>query len=366
MSLTDIIYEKINDGYSYGIYGSFKVIVMVRNGYINATKLCKHYNDSRSNYDSPKDFKKWYDSESTKDIIKEVTHMIRSSHDINQSSLEPIIINDSNLSELRGTYIHPSLMPHLCSWVSPKFAIKVGDVVNYHLTTYMRNQNLELMRKIDEHSESTKQQFEHINECTKYIKDVFEYVKNIQADVTTLIDITTEQIESTNLARECLSPTRVIFENHTESMAVIKNKDPSSFYKYKMISGTYTYVKVTVGRLTGTKFENINSNNKDPWLVISDDDIDADDYEHTFVKAYSDIANVKHLLKYIKELIFEPGGINFNIEVSESDMLERIQTTINNRPLIPTSPVTPKIGPRRPTFNIKEYRPKSKLIPILK
>jgi hypothetical protein len=43
MSLNQIGFEFINENYTYGQYGEFKVIMMVKNHYINATKLCQKY-----------------------------------------------------------------------------------------------------------------------------------------------------------------------------------------------------------------------------------------------------------------------------------------------------------------------------------
>jgi len=42
-----------------------------------------------------------------------------------------IVINSGNTDTLiRGTYAHPDLVPHIASWVSPKFAIKVSGIIN--------------------------------------------------------------------------------------------------------------------------------------------------------------------------------------------------------------------------------------------
>ena len=42
-----------------------------------------------------------------------------------------ITINGGNQTLLtRGTYAHPDLVPHIASWVSPKFAIKVSGIIN--------------------------------------------------------------------------------------------------------------------------------------------------------------------------------------------------------------------------------------------
>ena len=40
-SLNGLIFEDINDDYGYGEYGEFKVIIMKKNQYIKATKLCE-------------------------------------------------------------------------------------------------------------------------------------------------------------------------------------------------------------------------------------------------------------------------------------------------------------------------------------
>ncbi len=34
-----IAFENINDTYSYGLYGEFKVVINTHNGFVNATKL---------------------------------------------------------------------------------------------------------------------------------------------------------------------------------------------------------------------------------------------------------------------------------------------------------------------------------------
>jgi hypothetical protein len=43
--IREISFKDINDVYSWGNYGDFKVIIMKENGYINATKIC---NDAKT------------------------------------------------------------------------------------------------------------------------------------------------------------------------------------------------------------------------------------------------------------------------------------------------------------------------------
>ena len=47
-----------------------------------------------------------------------------------------IPVNETILNlqiNLKGTYTHPLLIPHIASWVSPKFAIMVSEIVNNYL-----------------------------------------------------------------------------------------------------------------------------------------------------------------------------------------------------------------------------------------
>lgn len=38
--IREIIFLKINDEFSWGKYADFKIIILKKNGYINATKIC--------------------------------------------------------------------------------------------------------------------------------------------------------------------------------------------------------------------------------------------------------------------------------------------------------------------------------------
>jgi hypothetical protein len=98
-------------------YGEFKVIMMRENGYINVTKLCK---------DGNKEFRNWNTNKSSDLFINEVSSALG----LQRSGLL-IVINSGNTDTLiRGTYAHPDLVPHIASWVSPSFAIKVSRIVN--------------------------------------------------------------------------------------------------------------------------------------------------------------------------------------------------------------------------------------------
>ena len=120
-SITNLAYESINDKYSKAKYGDFDVIMDMSNGYINGTKLCA---------DGGKFLKNWLRNDNNKDLIKTFEGMVESSAHIRA---ELLINNMAGMYELRGTYVHPKLIPHIASWVSSMFAFKVSEIVNNFL-----------------------------------------------------------------------------------------------------------------------------------------------------------------------------------------------------------------------------------------
>ena len=117
--IKDLIFENINDKYAWGNYGEFKVLMMRENGFINVTKLCM---------EGEKRFLKWNENKSSELFINEVSSSTR----IRVDDIL-ITITGGNQPLIRGTYAHPDLVPHIASWVSPSFAIKVSRIVNEYL-----------------------------------------------------------------------------------------------------------------------------------------------------------------------------------------------------------------------------------------
>ena len=119
LDITKLAYEKINDKYSKAKYGEFDVIMDMTTGYINATKLCT---------DGGKQVKAWLRNDGNKELIK----YFENSHRSNFTPMTNILTGGQN-TELRGTYVHPKLITHIASWVSPAFAWKVSEIVNNFL-----------------------------------------------------------------------------------------------------------------------------------------------------------------------------------------------------------------------------------------
>ena len=119
LNITNLAYEKINDKYSKAKYGEFDVIMNMTTGYINATKLCT---------DGGKHMKNWTRNDGNKELIDVFNKKIN-----NQLNFEPVLICDDSYGITRGTYVHPKLITHIASWVSPAFAWKVSEIVNNFL-----------------------------------------------------------------------------------------------------------------------------------------------------------------------------------------------------------------------------------------
>src|SRR5271170_5856234 len=107
--IKNIMFEKINDHYSYGKYGDFKVIIMNKNGFINGTKLCK---------DGNKQFKNWIrNSDSKKSISDTAKELGLDADDM------LILIKGGQNALIRGTYVHYELVTEIAFWTNKKFKI---------------------------------------------------------------------------------------------------------------------------------------------------------------------------------------------------------------------------------------------------
>lgn len=138
--MTTISFKEINENYSLGKYGDFNVIIMKSNGYINATKLCS---DAVTKSGKQKTFRHWKKNTGAKELMEEAS-------DVNKFSIDDIsiVIAGGNLPEIRGTYVHPDLIPHIVSWVSPKFAVRASKIINkYFLRKAVKEQEKIIEKK---------------------------------------------------------------------------------------------------------------------------------------------------------------------------------------------------------------------------
>jgi hypothetical protein len=114
-SITELIYESIASSqkdHTFGRakYGEFEVIVM-ENGYINATKLCAL---------GGKRFEHWLDNNKSKDMI---------SYFESKLGVIKILIKGGSNPEVTGTYVHELLINPIICWISPMFTYFVSTIL---------------------------------------------------------------------------------------------------------------------------------------------------------------------------------------------------------------------------------------------
>nr|QZX43509.2 KilA-N domain-containing protein [Mimivirus sp.] len=134
--MNNVVFQDINEQYAYGQYSEFVVIIDKYTGYINATKLCGLNNNGKG-------FKNWLPNKHSKELIKEVAKLagIPADHVIEKVS--------KGLNEIRGSYAHPKLIPHIASWCSCEFALKVSDIINSFVFNEFKKESDEYKDKMN-------------------------------------------------------------------------------------------------------------------------------------------------------------------------------------------------------------------------
>ncbi len=196
-NLADIAFEQIVGDYYWGKYGEFKVIIDTRTGYINATELCKL---AMSRMGGPKQFSMWRQNTSSDDLISAASR----SRGIPRDQLFNIVVTGRN--DLRGTYTHPVIIPHVASWASPDFAIKVSDIVNAQLMREHRelirvkNDKIdELTRQVQELmalTRDSRDEAKRTNDHLVDVKDKLYVTEGKLDDATAKLDTATVKIEN--------------------------------------------------------------------------------------------------------------------------------------------------------------------------
>ena len=125
--LEHIAFEKIDDEFVYGKYGDFTVIMMKRNGYINATRMCDHISEQTG---SMKPFRHWRQNLNTAELTNSVAAYGGIQPDALFIKKQGGDVRNIENKDIFGTYVHPDLIPHIACWASPKFAVKVSNIVN--------------------------------------------------------------------------------------------------------------------------------------------------------------------------------------------------------------------------------------------
>ena len=196
-TMRDIAFEKVNNDYAWGNYGDFKVLIMLKNGYINVTKLCK---------DGGKDLYDWKRTKAAEELQNEISRP----PGIPGGLL--VSVSDSSSNDLRGTYAHPDLVPHIASWVSPKFAVKVSQIVNEYFAQEARDkvrdltkERNELLRKVDELLMKTDKIVDSNQQLIEKVDTVTGQNTELSTKLNTVtgqLDTVTGQLDTVNIKNE--------------------------------------------------------------------------------------------------------------------------------------------------------------------
>jgi len=249
-----LAFESIDDIHSYALYGDFTVTMNTTNGYINATKLCA---------DGGKEMKHWLENKGNKEMVKYFEE--------NRSESRPVLIKDNSYGITRGTYVHPDLIPHIASWVSPAFAYKVSKIVNNFLIREKEAEierltgaktRLELMleesnrerraheeraekmlQDMKDQNEKTHVKLDEVNHKLDKADDVIEELQIAVSEVNHKLDKADNDIEElqitldeVNTRIEIVMDEVVNPENQVElreGFGIMKLNEPNSKYGYK-------------------------------------------------------------------------------------------------------------------------------------
>ncbi len=217
-NISEIAFEQIYEDYYLGQYGDLKVIINIKTGYINATHLCGLANNNNGNR---KELYNWKKSDIAEAIMDEVGSALPNG----RSELLRVVNGGSGkMLEIRGTYAHPDLIPHIASWASPKFAVKVSKIVNAQLLrdykesirikdqtidrlentiADIKHQNNEIIRQNIDQSRQIADQSRQIAELLGYAKDT-KYTLDVALDelIETKADVEVSQIMTDELIKD--------------------------------------------------------------------------------------------------------------------------------------------------------------------
>jgi KilA-N domain/Protein of unknown function (DUF3627) len=198
--IRDIAFKSITGSYYYGSYGRFEVIINKENGYINATHLCAMALNKNG---SKKEFKAWAKNESARELIKEVA----SSGRIPPGGLF-MVITGGNVVEIRGTYAHPKLIPHIACWASVSFAVMVSDIVNEYLVREYKESIRVKDQTIDRLERTVAEIRVQNDEQSKQIAELLTHARRAEEshnNVLDQLDVITAELEETSVQNDSLA-----------------------------------------------------------------------------------------------------------------------------------------------------------------
>ncbi|HSA76301.1 MAG TPA: KilA-N domain-containing protein [Nitrosarchaeum sp.] len=224
MPLTDIIFEFLDakKEYARGKYGEFEVI-MTKDGYVNATKLCNG---------KGKRFDNWLQNKSSKELINEINSCAPCFQGAQKKCIVKLM-GGKNM-EIKGTYVHPDLVPHIASWISPVFALKVSKIVNEYLVQEYKNRLSESEKLIMKKDGIIQKKKGKITELIEKVDKLLENngeLKEMVSGLQTQNDTLEEKLDGA-LYHKNIPPSD---DSYTHKFALLKINDTKFKYDYHVI-----------------------------------------------------------------------------------------------------------------------------------
>jgi hypothetical protein len=259
MTLEIIMLESIDENFAFAKYMEFTIIIMKKNNYINATTLCDQHG---------KQFDKWIKNDGSKELIEFIDNkIIESENDDDITSLIQIT-SKKYKGILRGTYVHELLIPHIASWISPKFGIMVSEIINNHIAN-------EYVKSLKQKDDVIKERDDRIEELIRLMKEsdmkAEKRTKKIidkLEDTHLKLDETSEQLNETNtkllyvskkldIAVEDRVPQTKNIDK-LEDFVLLKSRKKTIDFRYYAVRGQPNYVnRKSNKKITEDKYKEI-------------------------------------------------------------------------------------------------------------
>lgn len=302
--LSTIIQEPIDDDHGWASYGEFKVIIRNKDGFINATKLCALYKDPKDPNKNKKRFESWLANEKSKELIAYVSALIDSRMNVleDEEDKDEIstrltrnlvgIVNDTtqpirnysaidikdtgSSNTLRGTYVHPLLAPHIASWVSAEFAIKVSQIVNNYIVRDYKEQlraakqdiqekqdNITTLiqevaslkslaekqsAKLDKQSSEMKKQSEKLDKQSEQIDKQLEGTDRLEKNLGVANENIVCTLRTLGRVSNRMVPLHRVVPTKRECFTVLNYNDPSLLVPYYVIRGQEPYTQARISQ----------------------------------------------------------------------------------------------------------------------
>ena len=201
---SDTLIKPINDDYGYGTLGDIKVVIRLRDGRINATKLASLKKQKNGN-PFPKALISYRRIEGNKELLEEFGGECGSPPNLFQETTNTDLANQElsrdNIDIIQGCYTIPEIAIDIARWVSSKYHVHMLRIVREHnkREVYaLQHKNDSLTKRLEEMEARMDKKLSTVLVHTSEIKDELVEVKDelveVKDELNELYNIVKEQI----------------------------------------------------------------------------------------------------------------------------------------------------------------------------